>query len=1086
MGLLSLPIAARVRRGTSFAKIDMVVTHVPGSLETVPRVQPGKSSKSSKSQPLLIEMLGAIKPGPPVTIADFNSDNPAERFAAWVIEREAIRARRELGREAPWTTNSIMAAARFCHAYRRYDKGTIFVTDNIVTPFRDHLDLWFAITVARLINEPEALAELVPFMVPFDAARCREILEARKSAKLKWSRNEAYKMPTPPTKGDSTIRFLFDDVLAPMWRERESLRPRSGDTLDQYSVRLEDRYRIGPFLAAQIIADLKAVAPLCDAPDWWTFARPGPGSERGLNRVLGRPVKEGWSWPEWYRELAKKHAETKQLFEAAGLAPFDLADTQSTFCEFDKYERIRDGGKIARPYKLAAAPEKLAKQPKKLKADRAPEPAAATPVVALPGLVEIDSIHISPEVVTTEWGNQPRCLSAALTYAADRGWASFPAPRGEKKSHKSAKRNGGRRWGATNDPTEIRRDFARWPLANVGIPTGAENGIWVLEADTPQGHEVDGIASLRQLEAQYGPLPDTLRAVSPSGSLHWYFKWPVGNDIRNSASKIAPGIDVRGEGGMVLAPPSVKEGVGAYSWVSNVPIVDAPDWLVALAVAATAAPRDKTTPPLPARPYQGPSDEGDEILARASAAIEAAPRGERESTLNTECLKVGHSVSGGLLDYGPTVDELIAAGGRQGEWDPEILAEHVERSIRDGMRDPDYGQEGEWLIAEANRQALDNPALLAEMLGQAEAARPQAEAPKANGPQATAPPLRTAAAPKIDFSGTPLTTAEWLARELGEPDLLLGHILSTTTRAILHADTGLGKTNFGMAAAGSIGAGKDFLHWHCPRPRLTLYIDGEMSRRLFRGRIADMARRLGGPPELAYFFSKEDVPGFAPLNTRDGQLAIWALIGEVERRSGQKLAAICFDSIMALLLGDMKEEDAWRNTLPLVMALTARQIGQLWIHHTGHDASHGYGTKTREWQMDTVIHLDALENAPPGLDIAFRLSFPKARERSPDNRLDFTDCTVTLSNDQWASMVLEVARKLPIESLEARKFYDALVLATEHSSAARTLPDCKHRGMAHTMHSHGAARPKEQGRQRPCFVLPTQGQADRGKLGRVQ
>src|SRR5215471_19585931 len=60
----------------------------------------------------------------------------------------------------------------------------------------------------------------------------------------------------------------------------------------------------------------------------------------------------------------------------------------------------------------------------------------------------------------------------ALLYANGMGWHVFPAPRGEKKSHKSAERSNGRRWGATADAAEIKRDFRRWPLANVGIPTG--------------------------------------------------------------------------------------------------------------------------------------------------------------------------------------------------------------------------------------------------------------------------------------------------------------------------------------------------------------------------------------------------------------------------------------------------------------------------------------------------------------------------------------------------------------------------------------------------------------------------------------
>jgi hypothetical protein len=81
--------------------------------------------------------------------------------------------------------------------------------------------------------------------------------------------------------------------------------------------------------------------------------------------------------------------------------------------------------------------------------------------------------------------------------------------------------------------------------------------------------------------------------------------------------------------------------------------------------------------------------------------------------------------------------------------------------------------------------------------------------------------------------------------------------------------------------------------------------------------------------------------------------------------------------------------------------ITRREIGQVWIHHTGHDETHGYGTKTREWQLDTVTLMERVER--PEFDIAFRLSFPKARERSPENRSDFDPALITLSNDEWAS-----------------------------------------------------------------------------------
>jgi hypothetical protein len=181
-------------------------------------------------------------------------------------------------------------------------------------------------------------------------------------------------------------------------------------------------------------------------------------------------------------------------------------------------------------------------------------------------------------------------LQAALAYAAN-GWQVFPVPPGDKKSYKAAKHSNGRRWGATTDAEEIKADWRKWPDANIGLPTGPETGFFVVEADTIEGHGVDGIANLRALEAEHGALPPTRMAQSPSGSLHHYFRWPTdGRKIKNSAGALAPGVDVRGEGGMVVAPPSVRPGKGAYQWLNQLPMAEAPPWLVDLIVENEAKP----------------------------------------------------------------------------------------------------------------------------------------------------------------------------------------------------------------------------------------------------------------------------------------------------------------------------------------------------------------------------------------------------------------------------------------------------------------------------------------------------------------
>jgi integrase len=97
--------------------------------------------------------------------------------------------------------------------------------------------------------------------------------------------------------------------------------------------------------------------------------------------------------------------------------------------------------------------------------------------------------------------------------------------------------------------------------------------------------------------------------------------------------------------------------------------------------------------------------------------------------------------------------------------------------------------------------------------------------------------------------------------------------------------------------------------------------------------------------------SREDIPNFRPLNTPEGQGWTNALIDKV---GGVDL--IILDNIMSLTVGDMKDPEPWQQTIPWALSLTRRHVGQIWIHHTGHDETRSYGDKSREWQMDTVAH----------------------------------------------------------------------------------------------------------------------------------
>ena len=135
---------------------------------------------------------------------------------------------------------------------------------------------------------------------------------------------------------------------------------------------------------------------------------------------------------------------------------------------------------------------------------------------------------------------------------------------------------------------------------------------------------------------------------------------------------------------------------------------------------------------------------------------------------------------------------------------------------------------------------------------------------------------------------------------------------------------------------------------------------------------------------------------------------------------------IVFDNIMSLVAGDQKDEEGWRQIMPWVLSLTKRSMGQIWIHHTGHDGNRSYGTKTREWQMSNHVHLDRVNLEDT--DVSFTWAFKKARERNPENRGDFDDVNIALVNGRWTGSASST-RKEKLRPLE-RKFFEALQNAT--------------------------------------------------------
>ncbi|QBS38740.1 DNA primase (plasmid) [Thermaerobacter sp. FW80] len=196
-------------------------------------------------------------------------------------------------------------------------------------------------------------------------------------------------------------------------------------------------------------------------------------------------------------------------------------------------------------------------------------------------------------------GGLSRSGKAALFYAERLGWAVFPVHsiRGGRCTcgnpscdspgkHPVARLAPHGVKDATKDPDIIRRWWTRAPWANVAVATGAASGFIVLDVDGEAGED-----SLEALVAEHGPLPDTVEGLTGGGGRHLLFRHP-GRPVGNKVG-LAPGLDVRGDGGYIVVPPSVHASGRRYEWeVSSRPDehepAEAPGWLLDLLTKAAA------------------------------------------------------------------------------------------------------------------------------------------------------------------------------------------------------------------------------------------------------------------------------------------------------------------------------------------------------------------------------------------------------------------------------------------------------------------------------------------------------------------
>lgn len=261
-----------------------------------------------------------------------------EELSKFVIERHNIYLRRLEGKPKPWTQDPILQKYRFCNVYRELDAVTQWIARNWRNPNKRDPYIWFAMTVARFINLPDTLNEL-GYPVPWNRKRFLQLLDNRSTLGLSVY-NGAYMVRSDPGSKAIYLANLFDNL----WNRKDNLTEVFKDSdLINIHFYLTQQRGIGSFMAGQIIADIKYVLPYLDAGDWASFACMGPGSARGLARVLNYPVDYKWKEQEWFTHHTKLCIELNTILPNVKMKRMHAQDVRKCLCEFDKYERARLG-----------------------------------------------------------------------------------------------------------------------------------------------------------------------------------------------------------------------------------------------------------------------------------------------------------------------------------------------------------------------------------------------------------------------------------------------------------------------------------------------------------------------------------------------------------------------------------------------------------------------------------------------------------------------------------------------------------------------------------------------------------------------
>lgn len=494
---------------------------------------------------------------------------------------------------------------------------------------------------------------------------------------------------------------------------------------------------------------------------------------------------------------------------------------------------------------------------------------------------------------------------------------------------------------ATQDEAAVRDMFRRPGAAMIGVPTGLASDLAVIDLDVK-----NGAPGLEWLAANEHRLPRTRRHKTRSGGAHLLFRYPAGRNIRNSASKLAPGVDVRGEGGYIIAPPS-----DGYSVADNAMPAEMPAWLIDLIdpPRPAPAPAQRTT----YRPSGELTKYGISALDSATTAILNAPDGAKHDTLNREAYSIGGLVTGGEIPEAEAraALESALAGIRHRCEDFAAAQKTLAEAFRDGMAQPrnvpaprllrrtveEYAPPAGW----QEPPPLDEPPAHWE-------AQPEPVAPSSDAtpPRAAREERRL---PVILFSDA--------APSLDASDFVEG-VLTTGAMSVVYGESNSGKTFFVLDLALHVAAGMQWRDRQVDQG-FVMYLALEGGHGI-RNRVSAWKAEHGMEDANLPFAIVPYAVNL--LDPEADSSAVIDTVKAVAEQFGQAPTLIVVDTLARAIAGGNENSSEDMGALvrngDLIRQATGAHL--TWIHHSGKDQAKGArGHSSLRAATDTEIEVVA-------------------------------------------------------------------------------------------------------------------------------